>query len=242
MVVMKFAIAGEHRRFFQTHHYLEVEDLLSPDQVQQCNIAVDAVLAERLKVHPQKIAHYSAVDQLFVCGRDLWRSSDTLKKVITKQQLSEIAYELFDVKPLRLGYDQLYPEVQSRSVFANANTQIDTLFDKASVFESTCSIQGALGGVMLCLSDNTAGSETAAAEQTVFSQKVGHGVFFNSKATIDYPSLLQRQGQRFLLLVYTHPTSVYVPKDQDPLFYSFKNVGYSFGDRLNDKVNPIIYR
>jgi len=48
--------------------------------------------------------------------------------------------------------------------------------------------------------------------------------------------------QRYLMLVYTHPTAIYYLEEKDPKTHHLKSLGYVFGDRLNDKLNPIVYR
>ena len=78
--------------------------------------AVDQVLSERLKTSQAQLRFISP-EMLFLQGRDLWRSSPSLHKLAAQVRFAEIASELIEKKPLRLGYDQLIPapaHMQSR--------------------------------------------------------------------------------------------------------------------------------
>jgi len=167
-------------------------------------------------------------DPKFESGRDLWRTSAAFKKLATNSQLAEIASELSQVKDLRLGLDQYFPAIPPYSAY----------FQTSPTLSSLCSIQGVVCGLLLCL------EAPAASEEPVkfFGTQEGNGVFFLAQTPLALPELLHREGGKYLLIVYVSPNAVYIHEDQDPLRYKFKELGYNYGDKLNDKLNPMVHR
>lgn len=231
---MKFAIEGDQKQFFNKHHLLEVQGILTDNQLNELNVQIDEALQARLKEKnalPKKI--YSN-------GRDFWRFNDTLKKLILNSQFAEIASELVSFRPLRFGFDQLYftvpPSFKEREDF---NPYKPLMLQLRSLKEMTC-IQGLLCGLMICLSGED--KENSSNVASIFSKQKGHAVFFNPEAVFDLNQLISNETYRYLMLVYTHPTAIYYLEENDPQTHLFKNFGYVFGDRLSDKLNPIVYR
>jgi hypothetical protein len=77
---------------------------------------------------------------------------------------------------------------------------------------------------------------------SVFTEVPGNGVFFQPTHPIQFSSLFEKRGGSYLLLVYTQQTSVYLLQQKDPQGYFLKNLGYGYGDRLIDKLHPILIR
>lgn len=240
---MKFATAKEHRDYFQKQGWIEFEDLLSNDQLILANQAIDQVLAARLSV-PQDRLHLSSSEKFYLQGRDLWRSNLILRKLVTHTRFAEIAAELIEKKPLRLGYDQLFPARQQKP-FSPESSQIYSNF-----LEKTLSLE-----MMSCLSEIACGlvltfnekqesfSENHLMEgANVFSNHAGNIIFFKPDLLINWNYLYAHLGQRFYLIVYTYPSAHYQLQSQDPHTHALKRLGYIFNDKLNDHLHPIIYR
>jgi len=215
---MKFIIENEHREFFQKNMAIEFEGLLSDEELTLLNHEISEVLSQR-----QDKGHnvYAA--------RDLWRESSVIKKIACQRRFAEIAAQLVDEKPLRLGYDLFFP-----SPSLEAEPQPSKTLNEMS------SLQGIVCGLLLCLS----GKEpvTSSMEVQMFSGTSGNGVFLSPEAPINFQELSHHEGHSYYLVVYTKAKSVYIRNDQDPHTHAFKEVGYAFGDRLLDELNPIIYR
>lgn len=232
---MKFATAKEHREFFRKNQFVEFEELLSAYQLKQMQSAIKESLALRMQTPIVDLLDHKP-EQLFSHGRDLWRGSPVIKKTITQQRLAEIASELISIRTMRLGYDQLFttvpqPILKESSLYTSLLKQPHTL-------EEISSLQGVICGLMLCLT----GESSKDSPPDIFCGRAGNGVFFSPKVPINFPLLLEKVNESYLMLVYVQPNSVYVHCANDPLGHSFKSVGYNFGDKLLDKNNPILNR
>lgn len=227
---MRFASASEHRDFFRKQHLIEFEDLLSEAQLKLLLAAIDSTLASRLKTYSKKAMQLSAMD-LFMAGRDLWRSSEAIKRVVLAKQLAEMVFDLMEIKPLRLGYDQL--------IAVNSLEDQSLVGLEPKSLQAMSCLQGVLCGIMLCLS-SSANSDSP--QTSLFPNKAGNAVFFSAEVEIDFKLLNQHLGQRYLLIAYTQPTALYVSNPCDPNVHSLKSLGYNFGDKLTDKLHPIVYR
>lgn len=235
---MKFAVASEHREFFQKERVIEFDALLNEKQLPQLLSALDEALAERLSIPINDIEGLSP-GKLFMAGRDLWRANPLVKKLVAQKQLAEIASELIEQKPLRLGYDQLFPELRGRTYQSSVSDAYHQLLNTHLTLNEVSSIDGVLCGLMLCLK----GDGTGPAEpKTVFSNMPGNGVFFSPDAPLDFQHLTKHPLQRYLLIVYSRKSSFYKLNEQDPHTYALKHLGFSFGERLSDKSHPTIIR
>jgi len=235
---MNFAIIKEHRDFFRKHRWIEFEGLLTKDQKENLLKESTAVLSKRLKAQAADIFQ-SPADKLFNAGRDLWRDSSKLKKIILGKSLAEAASELIEKKPLRFGYDQLFP---SPKLSVEEDSYSKFLTEDLTLQEISC-IQGVLCGLMLCIVEPTvSSSETPLEKSAVFSSRAGNGVIFAPDMPIPLKELNHRPGAVYLLLVYADVNAVYCLEEKDYHTHHFKRWGYHFGDRLSEILNPLVYK
>lgn len=220
---MKFALASEHRDFFRKNKLIEFDDVLDEEQLQALQASIDAIMAARLKV-AKKFLEQMPID-FFHSGRDLWRDSDIGRKIALSRYLADVAAELIEQKPLRIAYDQL--------IVAGD----DPYLPSKTLIEMSC-MQGILGGLMLCLKEG----ENNDKQISLFSNKAGSGVFFAADVVVDFHELSKHSGQRYLMIVYTHSTSVYAPNFSDPNVHYLKQFGYNFGDKLSERWHPLLNR
>jgi hypothetical protein len=245
---MKFAITGEHRSFFNKHQAIELEGLCTEEQLKTLNAATDVALAQKLNLKFRNL-----IDQIpatmFAIGRDLWRSNDVLKRFVTQTSFANVASEIMEQRVLRFGYSQLFPAI-SNGFDGEENAYSKFLSSNYTLEQASC-IQGIQCGLMLCLSGENQESVIPItnfdvsgfpSNINVFSAKPGNGFFFTPQVTIDWKQLFSHLKQRYLLIVYTQATSVYVYKEFDPQGNQMKECGYCFGDKLLDKWNPIVHR
>lgn len=242
---MKYAVASEHRDFFQKNGAIEFEGLFSQEQLDRLDSSINQVLQARLKIDASKLEKESSEKQ-FYAGRDLWRDSPTLKKIITHSMVAEIASELIQYKPLRLGYDQYFPSVQRIGKFSTGEPHAYAkLIDKEKSLNDISSLQGILCGLMICtksfkISEPSVSDE--ASPVNIFALKAGNAVFIAPDKVIDFRKLQSQLSNNYLLVVYTSPATLYVLREEDSHTHALKRLGYVFGDKLSDKLNPIIYR
>jgi hypothetical protein len=228
---MFFSVNRDHRNYYRQHHWIECEGVLTEAELKRLNEGIGTGLVEKLG----KTDTFSP-EQAFQNGRDLWRRAPGVKKVLHGRNLAGIAAELIESKPLRFGYDMLFPSLpssQGGGAYANFLQTSPTL-------AAASSIQGVQCGAMLSLSAPEEQKEDLP-PSSLFSTIPGNAVFFAPDWPLPLNEILHRDGYTYLLLVYTKPNAVYLFQQGDPHVNSLKACGYNFGDRLNDQVNPIVY-
>lgn len=235
---MHFAVDRKHRDFFRKHHWLECEEVFSPEETKRIAEGVDAACAQRLKVKPDALAEIPS-ERLFGVGHDLWRADPTLKKVLLHHNLAEIAGELTEQKPLRFGYDMLLPPPKDA---LNAAGPYKALMEKSPTLAEISGIQGVVCGGVICVSGslNQEGRQESGLS-SLFSVTPGHIVFFSPDWPLPFSEILHRPDYQYLMFVYVKPKAVYFRQELDPHLHDFKQLGYQFGDKLTDALNPIVY-
>lgn len=238
--MIKFALAKEQRLHFERQQILELEGILPPLQIQQIKEKIDHLLSysETSQVNWKK--PFSA-ERHYNEGRDLWRRDPLVRKLVTDKGLAKIASELLGGKFLRLAYDQLLPGlIPSESMLANS-VYMPLLTKTANLEEISC-IRGAMAGVCICLRSAVSIEPCLEQKNSPFSKHEGNIVFFSAEKQIDFSELKKCPQQEFLLIVYASRTTLYAPNEADAHQHDFKKLGYVFGDRLNDEINPVLCR
>jgi hypothetical protein len=243
---MKFAIAKEHRVFFQKQGAIEFEGFFLQDQIHSLNSSVDQALARKAGIVKERVSHLSS-DQVFAQGRDLWRQQEELRKFISQPRLLEIVADLIEKKPIRLGYDQLLPAQHGtgRPVYEEPLKAYPKFLQQTITLENMSCIQGVLCGLLIALNAKAEQEPLPLVNESVvnpFAVKEGNILLIHPQTPLDLSRLFQAPGQRFYLVVYAQALSLYRLQEQDPHTHEWKNLGYVFNDKLSDKLHPIIYR
>lgn len=244
---MKFATSKEQRDFFQKNGWIEFEEMLSNDQLALMNQALDQVIAARLNVAPEKLGALAA-EKIYLQGHDVWRSHPFLQKIATQTRLAEIGAGLIEKKILRLGYDQFFLGPPKKSHVLDNRSLFYQFLEKTTSLETVSCLQGVTCGLVFALggNENVFPEEKPSSFEThgmeIFPSQAGHAIFFQSHLPIHWSRLFELQGQRFYLIVYTNPTAHYQLQPEDPHTHALKRLGYIINDKLNDKLNPIVYR
>lgn len=234
---MKFTVDSNHLDYFKKNNAIEFDAVLTEKQLANLREHTKRVLAFRLE------GEKMTPENLFKAGRDLFRADAGIRNIVTQKHLAEIAFELTQQKPLRLGYDQFYPSFPPMPSFINQNQNpyFQFLSSQPTLLEMS-SIQGIQCGLMICLrAEEEKQNEQDAS--LIFSNKPGNAVFFNPSAIVNFDRLTSATGESsYLLIVYVHAVSVYVLNTMDLNTHNLKTYGYSLGDRLSDKLNPVVLR
>jgi hypothetical protein len=230
---MNFTVVREHREFFRKRHWIECDEVISSRELQRLVAGIPLILAERVE---PSFAGKAFDKNDFALGHDLWRGEHHLKNLILSRTLAEIASELIEQKPLRFGYDTLFPAV---SKIPLKNSYESFLQTTPTLQEMSC-IQNVLCGAMICVSGN---NETVdkPIESILFSRIPGNAVFFSPDWPLPLHEIYANPGFTYLLIVYAKTNSVYYSQPNDPHGNNFKKLGYSFGDRLSEAHHPIVY-
>lgn len=243
-IMIKFALSKEQRLHFEKHHFLEIEEMLESEQLQHLKKEIDQLSHPSLPNIDDEWESLSQTEKRFAIGHDLWRKSNLIKKFTLDKHLAQIASELTGEKFLRIGYDQFFPNIVLEKPAYGTHERFKSKYafwlqKEASIGDLSC-IQGVVCGLLLCL--NAPESEISTAADSVFSLKAGNIVLFSPLKMIALAELQKRPGQEFLLLTYAEKRALYIPNENDPHQHSLKQMGYVFGDRLNDNLNPVLCR
>lgn len=237
---MKVAISSEQRRFFQKNQAVELEEYLSKENLLQLNKLVDEVLAVRLSCEAEKLSKVNP-EKLFLAGRDLWREKEELQKRICYPGWAEVASQLTEQTPVRIGYDQLFFSRPALLTAPDVHDAYRNLLWKPGTLEEISCFRGLLCGLMICLQNDQPASEPIETI-SIFPQNAGNAVYFSPSASIDFSPLWKRKGERYLLIAYAQAKATYIIQPKDPLTHLMKQYGYVVGDYLKEKLNPTLFR
>jgi hypothetical protein len=212
---MKFIVDNSHREFFEENGWIEFEEVLTPDACTAILAHIEQVFRHRGA--PRKVSLPDDAVTLFRASRDVWRDEPKLKRAICHRKLSEIASELVEVKPLRFAYDQvLLPQTQ-QAIPAHA------------LMGALGPCQGVLVVAAICLEGSGEG---------ILPSAPGHISFIKPET----PFVLSALQGTYLFIGYCRAVARYAIQYLDPCANLPKSWGYAVGDRLIDRLHPIVYR
>lgn len=212
---MHWTVSTQHKDFFQENHSIIFDELINEETL--------ILLKEDLRHEIQKLGP----NAFAYSGKDLCSKITSLNKFCSNKQWAKIFGELSLQKNIRFGYTQVfYPQKTSSISLKNE------LYPPSCTIQEASSIQGCLGGILFPLND--------AASQEI--AKPGSALFFNKNYLIPFDVFSKDETAIFLMIVYCEKNSVYVHNINDPQTTYLRSFGYNYGDRLNDKINPLVYQ
>ncbi|MGE5196293.1 MAG: hypothetical protein ACM3JI_03060 [Anaerolineae bacterium] len=240
---MRFALASEHQDFFSKHHYIEFEDLISLNDVENLKQSIETTLAKRLHCKVQDLDNRSEQD-LYKAGRDLWREDLNIKKTLFRPEICEIASSLFSKNPLRLGFDQ---------AFRSSSFKREDLFKPPLSLQEISCLKDLCGAFIVRLSEDAPSLDRfnhdvpkkASFGRDFFfphPQKRENLLFLSPQLLLTFQPLFNKSAQHFLLVSFCKDKTTYVLEKKDPNTHALKNQGYAFGDLLKNNTHPIVFR
>lgn len=223
---MRFTASLEHRTFFSKNRYLECGELFSEEQVSALSQQIEGALTRKLKTKGRD----ATPSELFQEGYDLWRDNPEIKKVVLKNSLAHIAAALFKTHCLRIAYD----------LYLSSDGTEAPLTNILSIAQISC-VKPIAGACLIRLSNEPIGQTVDQAQCPIPSQ-AGHVVFLSPDFLLHWDQVFALKQLKCLLIVYAPKQAIYHLDPKDPHTHVFKRLGYVFGDRLDDTLNPIIYR
>jgi hypothetical protein len=221
---MRFALTADHCAFFNKNAFIELEGVLSLDQLADLKKNAEEALAARLRVPTAQINKRST-SELFLAGYDLWRDNEGIKKITQKNTFARLALELFQTSSLRYGFDQLiYTAQGAPSVFSEPYT----------LQEISC-LHPLAGALILPLED-------LAHPLPFFPLPIdrGNGLFISPSLPIPWPELFATPKLRLLMIVYAMKKTHFRPDTRDPHAAHLKKLGYAFNDPLKNSLHPLL--
>jgi hypothetical protein len=223
---MRFAVTADHRDFFSKKNYIEFENLLSAAQAADLKNHAEQTLANRLRLPLHKLADRPSTE-LFKAGYDLWRDSDPIKKATHKHGLASLASELFQIVPIRLGFDQyLLSSPGSPSPLSQAST----------LQELSC-LSPLSGALILVLEDLV-----VPVKNFPLPLNAGNGLFISPSLPIPWPELFGTVGLHLFMMGFAMDKTFFRADTKDPHAVNLKKLGYVFNDLLKDNLHPILVR
>jgi hypothetical protein len=209
---MKYTIDNAHREFFCSFHWIEFEELLSQSAVTEINQAID----ETLGTH-----------ELTKAGlRDLWRDNARIKQLVCQRRLAEMVADLVEERPLRLAFDQAVLIEPTSASWIPAGGSLETL----SAF------RGVVCGLILCL------KAPKKASAPFLPTREGNGICVSPAVKLDFRHIDHREAQRYLIIGYGKAVTVFVHQPDDAYAPTLRKMGYNYGDRLVDRLHPVVIR
>lgn len=221
---MKFTLAREHYHHYERYGYVEFEDLVAEEAIGR----IATLMAVERGDEPE---------ELYLRGRDLWRRSGSLMKLLYHRKSASVIADLTRKKPLRVGFDQYIPKGFS--------------FERKLSLREIGSIQGIVGGYLLSLEGGKGEDALHPDDEKVlrdeegkflpiapFSPRRGNVVFVDPEAPLDLSLLSGDQ----LLVAFCGGTAIYCHNKEDLHTHKLKAMGYGFGDKIAEKDLPTLLR
>jgi hypothetical protein len=223
---MRFAITSDHREFFSKNHFIEFEGLIPLAQINSLKTQAEETVALRLRIPTQKLKERPA-PEIYQAGYDLWRDSESLKKITHKHSIAQLVSELTQIIPLRFAFDQYFSMTKCTV----------SPYDVPSTLQDISCLSPLVGGVILPLHD-------LASPPTYFPMplKAGDALFISSEFSLPWPQLFSTSGLCFLLIAFAREKTFFRADSHDPHAVSLKKLGYVYNDLLNDRLHPIVLR
>ena len=211
---MRFSLLSEHKHFFDTHHFIELEGLLSMPQITKLRHALFTTLTKR---PPKKT--------LFQCSYNLSFESAPIKRVTHKPEFASLAAELFHTPSIRFAFDQTVCIQEA----------CPSPFKQGTPLQEACCLSPLLGALILPLED-------LAAPLPFFPlpSKAGNALFIHATLPLPWEQLFATAGVYFLMIGYCAKKTLFKADTQDPHAVTLKQAGYVFNEPLKDSTHALL--
>ncbi|MFA6119298.1 MAG: hypothetical protein WCT85_02855 [Parachlamydiales bacterium] len=209
---MKYLILESQIKFFQESGFIEFENIFSSEEMQKLKNEIDNYFKN------------SSTDflQSYKSTRDLFRSSEFIRKFVLNNRIVSIVKNLTNRNQLRLCFDQ--------AIYSNGSNP----FDDKVLIDDFFTFQGLLCLVVIKMDD------TIFNDHTFLPKTKNNSVFLKPGSYLNFNGIFE-VPQKYLLIGYSDFKTIYKPNSTDPNGYNLKQLGYTHGDTLKDKTHPVIY-
>lgn len=214
---MRTLVTAQQTAFFAQNGYIEFKEIGFDSS------ALFAAARSVLSARSGAILSRIPPSQIYALGRDLWREEKPLQTLLLRH-LAPLALSLVS-KPLRLACDQWIPAHH--------------VWEKPCSFKDLFSIQGLALGAVFC-SAAVPLPARAPLGLLPLPKEPGNVLFVKPALLIDWPSLALSPATDLYFAAYTFRTAVYIHNPQDPSTHALKQLGYHFGDLLQNRSHPIL--
>ncbi|MCS7309099.1 MAG: phytanoyl-CoA dioxygenase family protein [Armatimonadetes bacterium] len=110
-----YPLTEQQIAFFRENGFVQLDNVLTPDELEELRRAADEVLAQRYDVHIELSAANPDYEKVFVQKLNLWLLHDGIRKYTLHPRLAEIARRLLGVRRVRLWHDHLLTKMPGDS-------------------------------------------------------------------------------------------------------------------------------
>lgn len=225
---MQVFLTPQQSSFFAKNKYIELEMILSEDELHELKENGEKLLSKRLKTTPEKLVEKPSLD-LFKEGRDLWTDDVKAKRSFIPAHLVKLAARLFQADALRVGFTHfLITGEDNTSPIPKSPIQLKEI----------CSFNDAPGAVIIKLDD----TPSITSELCPLPKTFGSALFIRGDYPFSFDLLYKNPGQRFYLILFAPQRAVYILQKNDPLTHQLKKSGYAFGDFLQEETHPLFFK
>ena len=214
---MRLALTKDHLDFFYRNHYIELEDLLTPQQVETLAQGIEDVLTKRMG------DVFRTPKKVYLAGQNCWNDDPRIRKVVLSRDLAEIASQLTKERTVRLAFDQVLCGSLSG----------EKIFDEPLHLQDLSSIQKVTCGLIL----NISSSEEL---DDPLPKKPGSATFFSLRHPLSFDYLSETSNLTQLMIVYAVDNALYTHNPIDPHTHALKKLHYGFGDHVRPHTHPIV--
>ena len=232
---MRAAIDKQHVDFFKKNGWIHFEEVFSAEAIKNLKSLVDLGLTQRFTSEGRASAFQKA-EEKFYWGRDLWRSSLELENFLKSPKLTNIIFELLSLNAMRVGFDQLLPFLDKERV-AHKEGYYKFLNRENPLRELFC-IKELVAVVFICLN----GFSTDNDHLSMLPFKLGSISIAHPKTAANLKELFNNQNSQIYMIGYAAASAAYVNEQNDFHLNHLKKYGYSFNQKLSDKLNPALLR
>lgn len=111
----QYPLTEEKIAFYRANGFVQLDNVLTPDELEQLRQAVDQVLYVRLGADIELSQRNPEYEKVFVQKLNLWRVNEQIRQFVLHPRIAEIARRLAGVSAMRLWHDHLLAKMPGDS-------------------------------------------------------------------------------------------------------------------------------
>ncbi len=111
----EYPLTDEQINFYQENGYIQLHDVLTPEELEQARAALEAVDRRQLDARTHVSAANPEYEAIFVQKVNLWRVDAAMREVVLNPKVASIARRLAGAKRLRLWHDHALVKMPGKS-------------------------------------------------------------------------------------------------------------------------------
>jgi ectoine hydroxylase-related dioxygenase (phytanoyl-CoA dioxygenase family) len=101
----QYPLAEEQIEFYQQNGYIQLFDVLTPDELEDVRQSLDELMGVKLEKAFDRVGSNPEYDKVFYQKVNLWREHEGMKRFVFSPKLADVARRLARAKGIRLWHD-----------------------------------------------------------------------------------------------------------------------------------------